>query len=150
MKDVRTVESFETTLRTSYDWIHTFGDALGQTHGQLCYRGMRAVLHALRDRLLPETEIAPFAAQLPTLLRGVFYEGWQPNAPRPRIKSPEELYDLIAAELAGGLHASPAAIAKAAFETLNQRVDGGEIRKIRHLVPEPIRDIWPDPRAAGL
>jgi len=37
------------------------------------YNALRAVLHALRDRLTTE-EIAQFGAQLPTFVRGVYYE----------------------------------------------------------------------------
>jgi uncharacterized protein (DUF2267 family) len=41
-------------------------------------RVLRAWLHCLRDRLSVEVA-AHFAAQLPELLRGVFYDGWNPS-----------------------------------------------------------------------
>src|SRR4051794_39910017 len=42
------------------------------------FRALRAVLHALRDNLDVEAN-ARFAAQMPLLVRGVFYEGWRPR-----------------------------------------------------------------------
>lgn len=42
------------------------------------YAALRGVLHALRDRMTVE-ETAQFAAQLPMLVRGLFYEGWDPT-----------------------------------------------------------------------
>ena len=39
---------------------------------------MRAVLHAMRDRLTVD-ETAHFAAQLPMLVKGVYYDGWDPS-----------------------------------------------------------------------
>jgi uncharacterized protein (DUF2267 family) len=42
------------------------------------YTALRVVLHALRDRLTID-ESAHFAAQLPTLVRGIYYEGWDPS-----------------------------------------------------------------------
>ena len=44
---------------------------------QQSYAALRAVLHALRDRL-PVQESADLAAQLPVLIRGIYYEGWDP------------------------------------------------------------------------
>jgi uncharacterized protein (DUF2267 family) len=42
------------------------------------YTALRAVLHALRDRL-PVQQSANVAAQLPMLVRGLYYEGWNPS-----------------------------------------------------------------------
>ena len=39
---------------------------------------LRAVLHGLRDRLSID-EVATLSAYLPTLIRGLFLEDWQPN-----------------------------------------------------------------------
>lgn len=41
------------------------------------YQAVRAVLHALRDRLPIDLE-AHLAAELPLFLKGVFFEGWSP------------------------------------------------------------------------
>ncbi|MEV0976581.1 DUF2267 domain-containing protein [Streptomyces sp. NPDC049915] len=41
------------------------------------YTALRAVLHPLRDRLPAETGVQ-FGAQLPTIGRGVYYDGWKP------------------------------------------------------------------------
>jgi uncharacterized protein (DUF2267 family) len=39
---------------------------------------LRAVLHGVRDRLSID-EVATLSAYLPTLIRGLFLEDWQPN-----------------------------------------------------------------------
>jgi uncharacterized protein (DUF2267 family) len=41
------------------------------------YNLLRAVLHTLRDRL-PLEEAVHFGAQLPMIVRGFYYEGWNP------------------------------------------------------------------------
>ena len=46
---------------------------------EFAYRVLRAWLHTLRDRLTMEAS-AHFAAQLPDLIRGIFYAGWNPSA----------------------------------------------------------------------
>src|SRR3977135_937997 len=45
---------------------------------QQSYDALRAVLHALRDRLTVD-EAADLGAQLPMLIRGISYEGWDPS-----------------------------------------------------------------------
>ncbi|GAA1821180.1 DUF2267 domain-containing protein [Planosporangium flavigriseum] len=42
------------------------------------YAALRGTLHALRDRMTVE-ESAQFSAQLPMLVRGLYYEGWDPT-----------------------------------------------------------------------
>ena len=42
------------------------------------YAALRAVLHSLRDRLTAD-ESAQLAAQLPLLVRGMYFDGWDPS-----------------------------------------------------------------------
>ncbi|MFI5387889.1 MAG: DUF2267 domain-containing protein, partial [Fimbriimonadales bacterium] len=54
------------------------------------YQALRAVLHALRDRVEPDVA-AHVAAQLPLLVRGIFYEGWDPGKTPVRMSLTEFL-----------------------------------------------------------
>jgi uncharacterized protein (DUF2267 family) len=49
------------------------------------YAALRAVLHALRDRLTI-AEAAHLAARLPMLIRGIYYHGWDLLRVPPRMK----------------------------------------------------------------
>jgi uncharacterized protein (DUF2267 family) len=53
-------------------------DELGWEDAHKAYQALRLVLHTLRDRLTVE-EAVQFAAQLPMLVRGFYYEGWAPT-----------------------------------------------------------------------
>jgi uncharacterized protein (DUF2267 family) len=66
------------TVATTHRWINVIADSLPEEHSARAYQVLRVVLHTLRDRLGNEVG-AHLAAQLPTLIRGVYYEGYDPT-----------------------------------------------------------------------
>lgn len=105
-------------------------------------------LHALRD-FLPIDESAHLSAQLPMLVRGIYFEGWDPSATPTAERSCEAFlrYAEHALERAlwneeSGITAEQAA--RAVLGVLSERVTGGEIDQVRHVLPEPVRDLWPE------
>ncbi len=71
--------------------------ALGTDDRHYAYRALRAHLHVLRDRLAVE-QAAQLAAQLPNLLRGIYYEGWNPSSTPMSIHHERDFVARIAAE----------------------------------------------------
>lgn len=71
------VDSLDTSIHRTNKWLADICAGFETDDRRLAYRVLRAYLHALRDRLTADTS-AHFSAQLPILLRGVFYEGWHP------------------------------------------------------------------------
>jgi uncharacterized protein (DUF2267 family) len=59
-------------------WVGSVAGEL-DTDKERAHRALRATLHTLRDRLTVEGA-AHLAAQLPLVVRGVFFEGWKPSA----------------------------------------------------------------------
>lgn len=70
--------AFDQPVSTANFWVNDVARSMGTEDHRLAYRSLRAWLHALRDRLTVESS-AKFSAQLPEVLRGVFYEGWEPT-----------------------------------------------------------------------
>ena len=74
-----TIDSvFAPTIQKSREWLDDLGHMLGTDDAREAYRVLRATLQLLRDLSGPEVA-AHVAAQLPLLLRGTFYEGWDPT-----------------------------------------------------------------------
>ena len=73
--------SFNTTVDKTNRVLNEIEQACGWTKAQRnrSYAALRAVLHAVRDRLTVDAS-AQFAAQLPMLIRGMYYDGWNPSA----------------------------------------------------------------------
>jgi uncharacterized protein (DUF2267 family) len=72
------VENLDRSIDKVNAWLADIGAGFGTSDRRLAYRVLRAWLHNLRDCLSVEVA-AHFAAQLPELLRGVFFDGWNPS-----------------------------------------------------------------------
>jgi len=72
--------SFDTTVDKTNHILRQIEETYGwpKERRNQSYNALRAVLHALRDRLTVD-ETAHFAAQLPMLIRGLYYDGWDPS-----------------------------------------------------------------------
>ncbi|MFR9802344.1 DUF2267 domain-containing protein [Pseudonocardia sp. RS010] len=82
--------------RIALEWVDTVAEALGTTDRDHAYRLLRAWLRAVRDRLEIDGA-AHLAAQLPLLLRGVWFDGWRP-AQVPVRYGPEDLVAVVSRE----------------------------------------------------
>ena len=72
---------FEHTVQETNGWLHEIADQMGNPHRQMArtrvrHHALRGVLFALRDRL-PVDEVFNLAAQLPMLIRGIYFEGYK-------------------------------------------------------------------------
>jgi uncharacterized protein (DUF2267 family) len=104
---------------------------------------LRAVLHALRDRIGPENA-AHLGAQLPMLLRGLFYEGWDPTGKPTKERHENAFLAHIARELPRA--AGPDEIeagACAVLDVLSKHIDRGAAVKLVAILPQDLRKFWP-------
>ncbi len=72
------LDTFDTTVQESNLWLKDLMERLGTYNRHHAYSTLRAVLHVLRDRIGPDNA-AHLGAQLPMLIRGLYYEGWHPS-----------------------------------------------------------------------
>ena len=78
-------EVIERNVEKTNVWLKDLAAELGTDDRRYAYRVLRAFFHVLRDRLTVD-ESAQLAAQLPELLRGVYYEGWRPSHTPPACR----------------------------------------------------------------
>ena len=132
------VDIIERSSETAHIWVNDMAAELGTEDRQAAYRTLRAFLHVLRDRLSVD-EAAHLAAQLPLLVRGIYYENWDPSATPQRYRDPAEFLERVAtgALLHGETEASYAVTA--ASSVLRRHVSEGEIEDVMRALPESIR-----------
>ena len=128
----------EHSVEKTHIWLNELAEELGDADRRYAYRALRAVLHTLRDRLTVEAA-AKFGDQLPTLIRGVYYEEWHPSRTPLAIHDVDAFLEHVAAEghMAGETEASLAVTAVS--RVLREHVSPGEIDDVVAILPARIR-----------
>jgi uncharacterized protein (DUF2267 family) len=139
---VTTIPHVEASIHTANVWLKELAQELGWEDRERAYHALRAVLHALRDRLTVD-EAADLGAQLPLLIRGLYYEGWDPSSTPVKERHREVFLHRIAAAFQHDAAIYPEGIAWAVFKLLERHVSSGEIKDILHVLPREIRSLWP-------
>ena len=121
-----------------------FGDVAAGGDHRSAYRALRSVLHVLRNRLTPEQAVH-MGAQLPLLVRGIFYDGWRIAGKPSDERQPVEFATLVAADLPPSLARDASRVTRAVFGLLEKEVDRGETDKIIATLPHPLRVLRPAP-----
>jgi uncharacterized protein (DUF2267 family) len=135
------IDVFDRTLHKTHEWLADLMRLLAVRDRQIAYQALRATLHALRDRLTVE-EVAQLGAQLPMLVRGFYYEGWDPTAKPLKLRHIEAFLAYVASEFSND-DIDPEQAARAVFALLAERVTAGEIEDIKHILPAQLRELWP-------
>jgi uncharacterized protein (DUF2267 family) len=136
------LEVFDTTVHKTNRWLNQLMEVLGTKDRHRAYLALRAVLHATRDRLTVD-EAAQLSAQLPMLVRGFYFEGWDPTGKPLKMRHRAEFLARVQADFRGGDGVDPEQMARAVFAVLAQSVSAGEISDVKHAFPEDVRDLWP-------
>lgn len=136
------LDSIDHTVQLTHQWINALDSRLGWDNKHRTYRLLRAVLQAVRD-WLPVNEAAAFGAQLPELLRGVYYEHWRPATTPARHRSRADFLARIADVFANDPILFTTEAITAVFDLLSDKMAAGEIEKVRHGLPADLRALWP-------
>jgi uncharacterized protein (DUF2267 family) len=121
-------------------WLKAVAEQLRFEDRQHAYNALRAVLHALRDRLPPEVAVH-LGAQLPMLVRGLYYEGWHMAGKPTKDRSVQEFTDHVLEELPPNFPLDPLTVARGVFEILWERLDPGEFAKLMDHLPASLRTL---------
>jgi uncharacterized protein (DUF2267 family) len=136
------LEVFDTTLQKTHSWLNDVMHVLGWQDKHKAYLAARATLQALRDRLTV-AEVAQLGAQLPMLVRGFYYEGWNPNGTPVKERHKAPFLARIAEYFRNDAEADPERIARAVFTVLAARIAAGEIEDVTSVLPAELRTLWP-------
>src|SRR5215470_7433811 len=120
-------------VQQTQEWLKELRDNGDLADESAALSVLRAVLHQLRDRLTPE-EAVDLAAQLPLIVRGVYFEGWRQARTPEKLRSKKEFLDGVAAKLRP--HTIPVEPAvRDVLSLLAHHCDPGEIADVVAQMP---------------
>jgi len=132
----------DTSIQRAHEWLHDIGRGLGFDNEHAAYAALRATLHAVRDRL-PVELVAHFGAGLPTMIRGIYYDGWHPSATRLKAAHGEDFSQAIRRELHGHSELQNAEhVAMAVMGVMGERMEPHQIDHILDALPKEVRELW--------
>lgn len=138
------LEVIEHTVQLTHEWVNELRDRLGWSSSRDALRLLRVTMASVRDHLGPE-EASQLAAQMPLLIRGMFYEGWQPARTPVRDRDLARFVVGIESRVADVRDYRGPEDITAVFQVLNNRISSGEVQDARGRLPDAIRALWPLP-----
>jgi len=103
------------------------------------YLALRSVLHALRDRL-PIDEAVNFSAQLPLLIKGVFFDGWSTEKVPIKMNRPQfEQY--VSKQFKFDTGEGIDEVIRVVLNSVFDNIDPAEADKIINSLPKDINNL---------
>ena len=105
------------------------------------YAALRAVLHAVRDRLTVE-ETAQLGAQLPMLVRGIFYAEWDPSKV-PMKQNREDFMQRIREQFPYQIEGGIEQLERTVLQAMRRYITDGEWDDIKSAMPKDLAAALP-------
>jgi len=136
-------EVFDASLQKTQVWLNDLMTELGwENRPHNACLALRTALHALRDRLTADGAVH-LGAQLPILIRGVYYEGWKLSGKPVKERHKSEFLDHIAAVFRDDDTVDPEKVMRSVFKVLARHISKGEIENVKNSLPRSLRELWP-------
>jgi uncharacterized protein (DUF2267 family) len=137
------IRSLDSSLQTTLEWISEIQDELGWTDKEKVYKATKAVLQAMRDRL-PIEEVIHVTAELPLVMKGMMFDGYDYSGKPMKIKTIEEFFSHIQEKYGAGqgegVNADEAC--RGVMNIVSEKLGEGEMAKINANLPEHLRPLF--------
>jgi uncharacterized protein (DUF2267 family) len=134
------LDVFDKTLQTTNIWLDDIMKDLGPDR-HVAWKVLSVVLHKLRDRL-PVESAAHLSAELPLLIRGVYYDQYQPAKQPSRCRDMEEFCAEVQEWLSDTRPTDARDAVQCVFRVLSRHIPEGQIRKVQDTLPQDMRQWW--------
>lgn len=130
------IQALNNTFEKTEGWLRRLDEHAALESRAQAYSLLRAVLHAIRDRLTVD-EAVDFASQMPMLVRGFYYEGWKPSLAPNDYQDFETFLERVEQSLhgsgPGGLELATAS--QVVFEFLKDEMGDAQMGHVENMLP---------------
>lgn len=137
------VTTIDRNIEMANVWLGEISDEMDHISREDAWACMNAVLRTVRDRV-PMDEAVHFAAQLPTLIRGSYYEDWRPHESPHKWRHREEYLAAVKDKLPGRENYDAEKTIRAVLNVVGHHMNPEELKKIKAIHPREVWDLWPD------
>ena len=134
------LEVFDKTLETTHVWLKEIMADLGPDK-QVAWKALSTVLHKLRDRLSINLA-AHLGAQLPLLVRGVYYDQFEPAKMPTECRNREEFIAEVAEWLSDTRPVDPEDAIRSVFRVISLHISQGQVEHVKQALPKSLRQMW--------
>ena len=136
------LEVFDRTFQTTNIWLDEIVEQIGPDR-HIAWKVLSTVLHKLRDMLQPDLA-AHLGAQLPLLVRGAYYDLYEPSKLPTSLRTREDFVGEVEKWLSDVRPIDPVLAIRTVFDVLNRHLSAGQIAKVRDALPASTRALWPE------
>jgi uncharacterized protein (DUF2267 family) len=133
------LDVFDKSIQTTNIWLDEIMEDMGPDR-QLAWHLLGAVLRTMRGRLPPDLA-AHLGAQLPLVVRGAYYDQYEPSVLPDKNRSLDTFLAKIADELKFNHPANTRDALQVVCSVLAEHVDDGQIAKVWEALPQDIRQV---------
>ncbi|WP_173933561.1 DUF2267 domain-containing protein [Chelativorans sp. Marseille-P2723] len=136
------LEVLDKTIQTTNIWLNEIMKDHGNNR-QVAWHILGAVLKALRDRL-PADLAAHLGAELPLLVRGLYYDQYKPSRQPDITRTLDAFLERVKEGLANIRPVDPKEATRSVFKVIAHHVDLGQSAKVRDALPKEVQALWPE------
>ncbi|RJQ36953.1 DUF2267 domain-containing protein [Candidatus Microgenomates bacterium] len=134
-------EQFEATIQKTNELLKEIERKFcWENRRNQSYAALRAVLHTLRNRLTVE-EAVQLGAQLPMLIRGMYYEGWNPKHVPVKMDK-EEFLGEIRRQFPLSIEGTTEDLVCVVLQALQKYISFGEAQNLISILPKDIAQMF--------
>jgi uncharacterized protein (DUF2267 family) len=135
------ISAFSRCAEQAQKWVNELGEDLNWSDARRAYHLMKLVLHAARDWVSAKA-VADLSSQLHLVMRGMFFEGWDPQRVSLAYRKRLDFIVRSEADFEDSPLVMPAKAVGKVFALLERKLPGGELSQVRDSMPKSLRRLW--------